>query len=218
MKPYRDISENRNVIEQRKANFDKIKGKWNSIHFLNDFPITLELACGRGEYSVGLGRLFPERNFIGIDIKGARLWKGSTIAKEEGLENIAFLRAQIDHIEEFFETNEVHEMWIVFPDPQPRDSSESKRLTHPRFLEMYKNILVPGGIVHFKTDNQRLFDYSMNVINNRKDVQLLDSTTDLYKSDLFNDHNGIQTRYELKFLQEGFKINYLRFRFNDACQ
>ncbi len=211
LKRFQDNTESRNVIEPGKDIFENIKGKWNEF-FANEFPITLELACGRGEYTVGLARNISDRNFIGVDIKGARIWKGSSIAKAEKLDHVAFLRTQIDHIEKFFEKGEVDEIWITFPDPQPRESDEKRRLTHPAFLDRYKNILRKAGTIHLKTDSKSLFDYTMEVLSSRDDVKDLIHTYDLYHSEWLDDHYDIQTRYELKFLKQGFKINYLRFQ------
>lgn len=200
----------RNVIQPGKPEYEEMKGQWHSF-FGNNNDIVLELACGYGEYTVGLGRLFPDRNFIGVDIKGARLCKGSKIAIEEGLDNVAFLRTLIHHLDKFFEPGEVDEIWITFPDPRPRDGDEKKRLTHPRFLELYKAVIKPEGQVNFKTDNRPLFDYTIEVLKERGwDTDRL--TFDLYESEYADMHFGIKTRYEKKFTAEGFKINYLTFK------
>jgi len=158
---FRIIEANQNVIEPSKPVYQKIKGKWNTEYFQNDRPITLELACGRGEYTVGLARLFPERNFVGVDIKGERIWKGSTIALQEGLTNACFLRTQILLIENFFDPAEVNEIWLTFPDPRPRKRDIKRRLTSQRFMEMYKRILQKGGYLRLKTDNTQLFEYTL---------------------------------------------------------
>lgn len=201
--------EARNVIQPGKPEYENMKGQWKSF-FGNNNDIVLELACGYGEYTVGLGKLFPDRNFIGIDIKGARLCKGSKIAMDEGLENVAFLRTLIHHIEKFFEKGEVDEIWITFPDPRPKDRDEKRRLTHPRFMELYKQVIKPGGLVNFKTDNRELFDYTLEVIE-KAGWTLESKTFDLYESPYADRHFGIKTRYEKKFTDEGFKINYLAF-------
>src|SRR6187549_4009326 len=138
---FRIIEERDNVIERSKDVFEAIKGNWRSTYFKNDNPITVELACGRGEYTIGLAKLFPERNFIGVDIKGERIWKGSTLAEEQNLTNAAFLRTQILLIENFFEVGEVDEIWITFPDPRPRKRDIKRRLTNPRFIDMFKKLL-----------------------------------------------------------------------------
>lgn len=204
---------NRNVVQQGKDIFNQIKGAWNKEQFYNNHPLTVELACGMGEFTVGLARQYPERNFIGVDIKGSRIWKGSTIAIAEGLENVAFLRSQIEVLDNFFDQEEIDELWITFPDPRPREGDEKKRLTSPRFLEMYKPMIRQGGVVHLKTDNTGLFDYTLEVLQNRNDVEILVSTHDFYASPHRDDHFGIQTRYEKMFSEQGEKIKYLRFRF-----
>lgn len=210
---FRIIEERTNVIEPSKPVYQTIKGKWRQEHFKNDHPITVELACGRGEYSVGLGRLFPERNFIGVDIKGERIWKGSTSAIEEGLNNVAFLRTQILLLENFLEENEVDEIWMTFPDPRPRKRDIKRRLTNTRFLDMYKSLLKPGGVVRLKTDNTALFEYTLEELANREDIDELTYTRDLYESALRPECFDIKTRYEEEFTAKGERIKYLRFRF-----
>ena len=210
---FRQNEINRNVVQQGKDIFNHIKGAWNKEQFRNDLPLTVELACGRGEFTVGLARQYPDRNFIGVDIKGSRIWKGSTIAIAEGLENVAFLRSQIEVLDNFFDQEEIDELWITFPDPRPRDGDEKKRLTSPKFLDMYKPLIRQGGVVHLKTDNTGLFDYTLEVLQNRQDVEVLVSTHDFYTSPYRDDHFGIQTRYEKMFSEQGEKIKYLRFRF-----
>ena len=206
---------NFNVLEPGKAIYEKIKGNWRSYQFKNDLPIVVEMACGNGEYTVGLARIFPQKNFIGVDIKGARIWKGSTIALEEGLDNVAFLRTQIQLVEKFFEEGEVNEIWITFPDPRPKLKDEKLRLMHPRFLEIYKKIMKPGGTLFLKTDNIDFFNYSLEVINERDDVENLKYTFDLYQSSLASEHYGIRTKYEKIFHENGHDIKYLRFNFRE---
>ncbi|MBD8489362.1 tRNA (guanosine(46)-N7)-methyltransferase TrmB [Echinicola sp. CAU 1574] len=205
--------ENRNVVQEGKEIFERIKGNWGKEQFHNDQPLVVELACGRGEFTVGLAREYPEQNFIGVDIKGSRIWKGSTIAIAEGLENVAFLRTQIELLERFFDEKEIDELWITFPDPRPRDGDEKKRLTSPRFLEMYKPMIKGDGIIHFKTDNTGLFDYTLELLNSREDIKDLVYTHDFYTSEFKDDHHGIKTRYEAIFSEKGEKIKYLKFRF-----
>lgn len=204
---------NRNVVQQGKDIFDHIKGAWNKEQFQNDHPLTVELACGRGEFTVGLARQYPERNFVGVDIKGSRIWKGSTIAIAEGLENVAFLRSQIEVLDKFFDQEEIDELWITFPDPRPREGDEKKRLTSLKFLDMYKPLIRQGGVVHLKTDNTGFFDYTLEVLQSRDDVEVLVSTHDFYNSPYRDEHFGIQTRYEKMFSEQGEKIKYLRFEF-----
>lgn len=211
---FRIIEERQNVIEPSKPLYHEIKGKWRSLYFHNDGPITLELACGRGEYTVGLARLFPDRNFIGVDIKGERIWKGSTWALEQNLTNAAFLRTHILMIENFFEPGEADEIWLTFPDPRPRKRDIKRRLTSPRFLEMYKKLVRPGGYIRLKTDNTLLYEYTLEEVQGRKDIADLQFTSDLYASDLRPECFDIRTRYEEEFASKGEKIKYLRFRFS----
>ena len=155
------------VLEWKKDQFETIKGNWANF-FKNNNPITVELGCGRGEYTVGLARVFPERNHIGVDIKGNRIWKGTKTATDEGLTNVAFLRTQILLIDKFFEAGEVDEIWITFPDPRPKESDIKRRLMSPRFLRLYEKFLRKGGVLHLKTDNEPLFDYAMEVFTEEK--------------------------------------------------
>ncbi len=202
----------KNVIEPGKPLFGAMKGEWNTRYFERDAPLVLELACGRGEYTIGLARKFPDRHFIGVDIKGDRIWKGSGIALEEDLTNVAFLRTQIDLLEDHFEPGEVSEIWITFPDPRPKERDEKRRVVHPRFLEIYKKIIQPEGWVRLKTDNTGLFQYALEVLEERNDVSDLSFTWDVYHSDLRDECHEIRTRYEEKFSREGHDIKYLKFR------
>jgi len=210
---FKIIEERTNVIEPTKPIYKTIKGKWRDEHFKNDKPITIELACGRGEYSVGLGRLFPERNFIGVDVKGERIWKGSTVAVEENLTNVAFLRTHILLIENFFEAGEIDEVWLTFPDPRPTKRDIKRRLTSSRFMEMYKRLLKPGGYVRLKTDNTILYEYTLEEAQNRTDISDLKFTNDVYASELRPECFDIKTRYEEAFAAKGETIKYLRFHF-----
>jgi tRNA (guanine-N7-)-methyltransferase len=209
---FKIIEERQNVIEPSKAHYLQMKGKWKE-HFKNEKPITVELACGRGEYSIGLGKIFPERNFIGVDIKGERIWKGSTQAVEHDLVNVAFLRTQILLLENFFAEGEIDEIWMTFPDPRPRKRDIKRRLTSPRFLTMYKSLLRPGGMVRLKTDNTALFEYTLEELSVREDIDDLRYTRDLYESELRPECFDIRTRYEEEFTAKGERIKYLRFRF-----
>ncbi len=202
-----------NVIEPTKANYNSIKGNWRESHFKNNNPVTIELACGRGEYSVALGKLFPERNFIGVDMKGERIWKGSTLAVEQGLSNVAFLRTQILLIENFFAVGEVDEIWLTFPDPRPRKRDIKRRLTSPRFLEMYQRLLKPGGYVRLKTDNTLLYTYTLEALQQRTDILDLQYTDRVYESPLRPECFDIKTRFEEMFAAKGETIKYLRFHF-----
>jgi len=188
-----------------------LKGNWHEHFFGNSNPIVLELGCGKGEYSVNLAKSYTAKNFIGIDIKGARMWKGASISNSEKLINTAFVRTSIELIEFIFAPSEVNEIWITFPDPQPNKPRIKKRLTSPQFLERYRKILAPDSIIHLKTDNTNLFDYTIEVIN-EGGHELLFQTRDLYKSGLDNEITQIQTFYEKMFLKESIPIKYLRFK------
>jgi tRNA (guanine-N7-)-methyltransferase len=208
-----------NFIQYGKEKFNTIKGNWNKEQFKNNYPITLEIGCGRAEYTTGLAQVYPNRNFVGIDIKGARLWKGSNLSDDLGLKNTAFLRTKLQNLESFFEPNEVDTLWITFPDPRPKDGDEKLRLTGPRFLAIYKRLMPNGGMVHFKTDNRVLFDYTLEVLQDPQwGIKDLTFTHDLYTSDLLAEHFGIQTTYENMYLKKGDKINYLRFAFNPSTK
>ena len=215
---FKIISERGNVIEPGKEIFTTIKGRWCELYFKNSNPITLELACGRGEYTIGMARLFPERNFIGVDIKGDRIWKGSSIAEEDKLVNVGFLRTHILVIENFFEQCEVDEIWITFPDPRPRKRDVKRRLTSTRFLEMYKHLLRPSGYLKFKTDNTDLFNFTLEELSQRADLTNLQLTHDLYESELRPECFDIKTRYEEMFASKGEKIKYLRFQFSNSLE
>ena len=213
LKRFEIIASRDNVIEPGKELFNKVKGKWSESYFRNQHPITLELACGRGEYSVGLARQFPERNFIGVDKKGDRLWKGSTWAVEEGLQNVAFLRTEILFIESFFEVGEVDEVWLTFPDPLPRKRDAKRRLSSTRYLDMYKKVLKPSGYFRFKTDNTDLFNFTLETLGYRNDLVDFSYTHDLYNSALRAECFDIKTKYEAMFAAKGEVIKYLRCRF-----
>lgn len=186
-----------------------LKGKWHSEFFHNDNPIVLELGCGKGEYTVGLARRFPEKNFIGVDIKGARMWTGASQAREEGLDNVAFLRTNIELIEHFFAPGEVSEIWITFPDPQMK--KVRKRLTSTRFLDLYRKITGDGAIIHLKSDSPFLYTYTHHLVNlNKLPVDV--DTDDLYHSGLADDILAIRTFYEQQWLARGLSIKYIKFR------
>ena len=194
----------------------KMKGKWSEI-FQNDNPITLELGCGKGEYTVGLARQHPNRNFVGLDIKGHRFWRGAKTAKEDQIPNVAFLRTRLEFIERFFEKNEVSEIWITFSDPQPKDEKGTKRITSPFYIEKYKNILKPGSLINVKSDSVLLYDLSKEgYIESGYDIQL--DSKDIY-GDLVNRVNPefkealeIKTFYEERWLKEGKKIHFLQLK------
>jgi tRNA (guanine-N7-)-methyltransferase len=186
-----------------------IKGKWHEF-FKNENPITLELACGKGEYAVGLARLYPEKNFIGIDIKGNRMWVGAKKALKENLNNAAFLRTEIDRINEYFEKNEVHDIWITFPDPQLRKSKAKKRLTHPKFLRLYKEFLSDDGQVHLKTDSPDLYQFTKLVIE-MYGCKLLEDFDDVYTQPVVSEELKIKTHYESLDIAGSKRVHYLKF-------
>lgn len=194
-----------------------IQGNWNKDFFSKDQPIVLELACGGGEYTVALARQNPEKNYLGVDIKGARLWKGAKIALDEGLDNAGFLRTRIDFITSFFEKDEVDEIWITFPDPQPQTNRARKRLTAPMFIERYREFLKPGAVIHLKHDNDFFFNYTL------EQIEECGYTLEFVSHDIYAELDKVedeklrevlQTRtfYEAKFAEVGHVIKYLRFR------
>ena len=195
-------------------NPETMQGKWHSF-FNNQNPITLELACGKGEYAVGLGRLFPDKDFIGIDIKGNRIWKGAKTALTEGLNNVAFLRIQIDKIEDYFAAGEVSEIWITFPDPQLRFSKMKKRLTHPKFLRLYQRILQTDGVIHLKTDSPDLYNFTKAVIDLYK-LKIITDKDDLYQEENISEALKIKTHYENLDIAQSNKVHYLAFELNAA--
>ena len=186
-----------------------MKGRWGEAFFKNTRPIVLELGCGRGEYTVGLGRLFPEKNFIGVDIKGARMWSGATESLRTGMTNVAFLRTNIEIIDRFFAPDEVSEIWLTFSDPQMKKAT--KRLTSTYFLEPYRRFLTDGGLIHVKTDSNFLFTYTRLLLEaNRLTPEVL--TDDLYHSGKADEILSIRTYYEQQWLDRGLNIKYIRFR------
>ena len=201
------------TLDELKDGF-ALKGNWRKWFFKNENPIVLELGCGMGEYTVGLAKKFPNKNFLGVDIKGARMWQGATQALENGMKNVGFLRIRIDWIEMCFAKNEIDEIWITFPDPQLKKRRVSKRLTHPNFLEKYQSILKKSGNIHLKTDSQFLHGFTLGVIAAERHI-LEDSTHHLYKENTQREHMEIKTHYEHIFLKEGKPITYLRFQLND---
>jgi len=187
----------------------EMAGKWNSF-FKNNNPITLELACGKGEYAVGLGQLYPGKNFIGIDLKGNRIWVGAKKALQNNLTNVAFLRTEIDQLTEYFSESEVADIWITFPDPQLRRSKAKKRLTHPKFLRLYKQFLVPGGLIHLKTDSPDLYEFTKKVMELYGCLSIKDSDN-IYKEETVAEELKIKTHYELLDIAGSKRIHYLCF-------
>jgi tRNA (guanine-N7-)-methyltransferase len=190
-----------------------MRSKWHAVFFKNDHPIVVELGCGKGEYTVGLADKYPGKNFIGIDWKGARLWRGSKTVSEQGMTNVGFVRAMVDHVELIFAPGEINEIWITFPDPQVQ--KERLRLTAPVFLAKFRNILSPGGIIHLKTDDSFFYNYTLDVIREQNHC-LLTATDDLYNSGNNEDVVTIQTYYENRWLGMGKKICYLRFQLSTS--
>ncbi len=189
----------------------KLKGNWSKEFFGNDKPLTLELGCGKGEYTVGLARQYSETNFIGIDIKGSRMWRGAKTAIEENLKNVGFIRTRIGLINSFFGNEEVSEIWITFPDPQMK--KYYKRLTSTRFLGYYQKFIVSDGFINLKTDSVELYTYTKNLIE-LNNIDLISDTDNLYKSELVDETLSIKTFYEQQWLEQGKPIHYLRFKLN----
>ncbi|MEO5966703.1 MAG: tRNA (guanosine(46)-N7)-methyltransferase TrmB [Ferruginibacter sp.] len=188
---------------------ENMKGKWKDF-FKNDNPIILELACGRGEYTIGLAQLFPNKNFIGVDIKGNRMYIGAKKAIEQNLNNAAFLRTQISKLNDYFTSDEVDEIWITFPDPQLRASKAKKRLTHPRFLNLYHQILKPNGIIHLKTDSPQLFDFTKTVIQ-LFNLNLISENENIYADKEIDASLNIKTHYEKMDIARSNRTHYLSF-------
>jgi len=214
LKKFAEIATFSNVLQLDEGK--AMKGQWARQHFGNDRDVVLELACGKGEYTVNLARMFPGRNFIGVDYKGNRIWRGAKTALEEGIKNVAFLRIQIENILDYFDTGEVSEIWITFPDPQPAKRRIKKRLTHPVFLAKYQQIVRQGGLLHLKTDNDGLHAYTLETLTDLG-VEPAAQTTDLYRSDLADDVLSIKTYYEQKYLAVEKNINYLKWSLPDQA-
>ncbi len=214
LRRFRENETFENVIqptrEEIQAGFS-LKGNWKS-HFKNENPIVLELGCGKGEYTIGLAKQNPQNNYIGIDIKGARLWRGAKIGMEENLENVSFLRTQIELVDELFGENEVSEIWITFPDPQIKYKRTKHRMTNKEFLAKYKRILKPDGVVHLKTDSEFMHGYTLGLLQGL-DLEVSYANHDVYKNEGSpKEVLGIQTFYENQYLQKGKPITYIRFR------
>ncbi len=188
---------------------ENMKGKWKDF-FRNEHPVILELACGKGEYTIGLAQLYPDKNFIGVDIKGNRLWAGAKFAIEKKMTNVAFLRTQIDKINEYFNKDEIKEIWITFPDPHLRKSKSTKRLAHPKFLRMYKQFLNPHGLIHLKTDSPDLYLFTKTVID-LYDVKIVSDADDLYNNENIKEELKIKTHYESLDIAKSDTIFYLCF-------
>ena len=197
-----------NVYQMR----SDLKGKWNEMVFENENPIVLELACGKGEYALALAEKFPQQNFIGIDIKGARLWRGAKSALERNMKNVVFLRTYIDHVTSYFDKEEVAEIWITFPDPYHENSKARKRLTSEMFMPRYRDILKHGGTIHLKTDDLMLYEYTLQVIKS-VGARLIFSTNNLYAGTATSEILNVKTYYEKQHLADNKTIKYLQFCF-----
>jgi len=216
LKRFRENETFANVIQPERddvtADTFPLKGKWNSDFFKNDNPIVLELGCGKGEYSVALGEKFPDKNFIGIDIKGARFWRGAKTATEKGISNVAFLRTQIELIEKLFAESEVSEIWITFPDPQIKYKRTKHRMTNMEFLARYKKILKDDGIVHLKTDSEFMHGYTLGLLHGQGH-EVLYANHNIYRNEGAPEEvTGIQTFYEQFYLEQDKPITYIRFK------
>lgn len=191
-----------------------LRGKWNNQYFTNENPIVLELGCGKGEYTIGLAKLFPNKNFIGIDVKGARFWRGAKTAVETGLNNVAFVRTQIELIDHIFQEQEVDEIWITFPDPQIKYKRTKHRMTNPEFLQLYKKILKPDGVVNLKTDSEFMHGYTLGLLQGLGH-EILYANHNIYKNEGSPaEVIGIQTFYENQYLEVNKAITYIRFKIN----
>lgn len=199
-----------NIIQSDKPLYKTVKGNWKDLYFKNANPVVVELACGKGEYTVGLGKVYPDKNFIGMDVKGDRIARGSALAIEAGLTNVGFLRGGIQYAHEFFEEQELDEIWLIHPDPQVRDRDEKKRLTNHSFLEMYAKFLKPGAPFNLKTDSTFLYEYSLESIGIFNQFDIIEHTDDLYNSPMLEEHHGIKTHYETIFVNKGYTIKYIK--------
>lgn len=202
-----------NVIQEGKDFFELAKGKWREDFFKNDGEVVLEIGCGKGDYTIGLARIFKDKNFIGTDFKGDRVNVGAKAALEERLDNVAFLRVRAEQLRDFFEEGEVHEIWVTFPGPRPKKSEANRRLTNQKFLDIYKYLLGGAGKVSLKTDSEFVFDFTKEMLADRSDVKILVETEDLYDSDFIDEHFGIVTDFEKRFLAKGLAIKYICFEF-----
>lgn len=216
LKRFRENETFSNVIQPERgeilSNTFDLKGKWGKQFFKNEHPIVLELGCGKGEYTVNLAKKYPEKNFIGVDIKGARLWRGAKTALDDGLPNVGFLRTQIELLDHIFGQHEVDEIWITFPDPQIKYKRTKHRLTNAKFLELYKLILIPEGIIHLKTDSEFMHGYTLGLLHGLGH-EVLYAHHDVYGNDYTPEEvTSIKTYYESQYLEEGKKITYIRFK------
>jgi tRNA (guanine-N7-)-methyltransferase len=216
LKRFRENESFGNVVQPSReeitdGNFG-LKGNWNSEFFKKARPLVLELGCGKGEYSVALARENPDKNFLGIDIKGARFWRGAKTALEEGLDNVGFMRTQIELIDLIFDENEVDEIWITFPDPQIKYKRTKHRLTNSQFLQKYKHVLKPGGMVNLKTDSEFMHGYTLGLLHG-EGHEIIQANHDVYKNVYSpREVTGIQTFYEKQYLEQGKPITFIQFK------
>lgn len=219
IRKWAEMEEYPNVIQPRFEDVfrkdHELKGNWKKGFFSNNNPLILELGCGKGEYTIGMARERPLINFLGIDIKGARMWKGAGTAIKESITNVGFVRTRIELIESFFATDEVDEIWITFPDPQLKKRRNKKRLTGSRFLNYYRSFLKKEGLIHLKTDSRELYDYTLSLIS-KNNLEIVRNTSDLYSEENLNDTLKIRTHYEQMFLDEGREITYVCFKIDSA--
>ena len=201
------------LLDAGKPAYEQLPGNWNRRVFPRDQPLVVELGCGSGEFATTLAELSPDRNVVGIDRRGARMWVGGSDASDRGLTNVAFLRADVAELARFFAPGEIDQLWITFPDPQPKTRQVKHRLTSPVFLDVYRRLLRPDGWVRFKTDDAGLFEYTLKVLEGRRDARHLAHTGDLHGSSLHIGHAALRTRYEKRFLGQGLPIRYLEFQF-----
>lgn len=207
LEKFAELASNPIVIEKNPV----LKGKWHTDFFKNEHPIIVELACGKGDYTLGMAKLFPEKNFIGVDIKGNRIWSAARIASIENLTNVGFIRDQIDHIHEYFEQGEVAEIWITFADPFLRDGDAKRRLTDKKFLRLYKIILQKDGLIHVKIDSDVLYNYTKEMLQEFPS-KILKDYEDVYAMNKNDELHGIQTYYEKMHLKDNRTIKYLQFQ------
>lgn len=206
-------SELSNVIQSGKDFFEISAGRWGSDFFKNNNSIILEVGCGKGDYTVGLATIFKDNNYIGTDFKGDRINVGAKKALEENLNNVAFLRLRAEQLQDSFMSGEISEIWITFPGPRPKKSEANRRLTNHKFIDIYKYLMGGQGRVHLKTDSQFVFDFTHEVISERDDIRIVIETDDLYNSEYLDNHFGITTDFERRFLKQGLSIKYICFEF-----
>ena len=201
------------IVEPGKPTYQQLAGRWREDFFHNENPLVLEVGCGKGEYTVGLAQRHPDQNFLGLDIKGERIWRGSRRAEALGLKNVGFVRMMAHDLDQHFAEQELSEIWITFPDPRPRERDIKRRLTSPRFLNLYQRLLAVGGLVHLKTDSAALHDYTLETLARRPGARVLAATNDLYAEAAVNFAAAqvIQTHFEAKYRAVGLPITYLRF-------